>query len=146
MTTEWNPQVNEYPSPRSFRRMEGLYPVKGSTKLYEGSLICLDANGYAVEANDTANYKFVGVAMETVNNTGADGAALIRVLKEGIFKFKTSGTFTDPTHLATKVRPTGTGDTVAQGAGTNVSVGYIVDIVTEAGTTYVWVNINQFVQ
>jgi len=56
--------------------------AKGNVKIYNGALTCFDANGYAVPAADTANYKFAGVSKElcdsTATNTynGGTGAAL----------------------------------------------------------------------
>ncbi len=56
-------------------------PMNASTTIYQGSLVCWDADGYARVAADTANFKIAGVAQETVVNSGADGAASIRVLR-----------------------------------------------------------------
>jgi len=64
------------------------FPVKGSTRIFAGAMVAVDANGYAVPAGNTAGHRFVGVAMEQVNNTaGADGAALVRVRTAGVFEF-----------------------------------------------------------
>lgn len=50
-------------------------PVKGSTHIYAGALVCVvQATGFLVPASDTAGLVSAGVALEDVNNTGADGA------------------------------------------------------------------------
>ena len=71
-----------------------LYPVKGSTKLYKGSIVAIDTGGYAVKGADTANYRFAGIAYETVDNTGADGAKTIRCWRKGVFELNTPDTAT----------------------------------------------------
>lgn len=54
-------------------------PVKGSTTIYQGALVALDANGYAIPGKKAAGLTAAGRAEETVENSGADGALLIRV-------------------------------------------------------------------
>lgn len=56
-------------------------PMNASTTIYQGGLVCWDADGYARAAADTASFKIAGVALETVTNSGADGAASIRVVR-----------------------------------------------------------------
>jgi hypothetical protein len=63
------------------------YPVKTTTKIYSGALVCVDNLGLAIPGADGANNKFVGVALEMVNNLGADGAKSIRVRRRGVFLF-----------------------------------------------------------
>ncbi|MCL6624241.1 MAG: hypothetical protein K6T17_06445 [Fimbriimonadales bacterium] len=60
------------------------YPVAADTTLYKGALVGLNSNGYAVPMNHaTASLRFVGIAEETVKNTGGNGEALVRVVKAG---------------------------------------------------------------
>ena len=64
------------------------YPVAASTKIYAGSLVCVNADGFAVTAADTSGYVFVGVALEQVDNSaGANGAKNVRIRREGVFEF-----------------------------------------------------------
>jgi len=68
------------------------YPVKGGVTVYAGSLVCIDANGYALPGADTAGYRFVGVARHFVDNsTGQDGDVSIEVWKRGCFEFAATG-------------------------------------------------------
>lgn len=68
------------------------YKVAANAKIFAGSLVCLNASGYAAPGGDTANFKFVGVAMEYVDNTGgANGDIPVRVRRKGIFRFSASG-------------------------------------------------------
>lgn len=46
------------------------FPVAANSKIYSGSLICADTNGYAVPAADSPGLKFLGVALKQVDNTG----------------------------------------------------------------------------
>ena len=63
-----------------------ILPVKGSITIYQGALVALDASGYAVPGSKAATLTAAGRAEETVANTGADGAASIRVAR-GVFVF-----------------------------------------------------------
>lgn len=64
------------------------FPVAASTKIYAGSLVCVNADGYAVPAADTSGFIFVGVALEQVDNSaGANGAKSVRIRREGVFEF-----------------------------------------------------------
>jgi hypothetical protein len=55
-------------------------PVAAATILYAGSLVCADADGFAVPAADTAGLKFLGMALKHVDNSaGANGDKTITV-------------------------------------------------------------------
>jgi len=50
--------------------------------------VCANTSGYAVPAADTAGFKFLGVALEQVDNTGgANGAKKVRLRRTGVFEF-----------------------------------------------------------
>lgn len=67
------------------------YKVAGSTTIYANSLVCLNTSGYAVPAADTANFKFLGVASENVDNgAGSDGDKNVRVWRKGVFELASS--------------------------------------------------------
>ncbi len=56
------------------------YPVKGSTTIYAGSIVCVEASsGFAVPGSDTAGLVFVGIAREQVANTGSNGDLSVNV-------------------------------------------------------------------
>lgn len=61
-------------------------PVKGSTTIYQGALVALDADGYAIPGKKAENLTAVGRAEETVANAGADGELVVRVAR-GVFVF-----------------------------------------------------------
>jgi predicted RecA/RadA family phage recombinase len=64
------------------------YPVATNTKIFAGSLVCVNATGYAVPAADTAGYQFAGVAMEQVDNSGgSDGGQSVNLRRAGVFEF-----------------------------------------------------------
>lgn len=55
------------------------YPM-AAVKIYEGSLVCKNAAGFAAPAADTASFKILGVAMSTMDNSaGAAGDKRIQV-------------------------------------------------------------------
>ena len=70
-------------------------PVAASTEVFAGSLVCSDADGYAVPAADTAGLTFEGVATARADNSsGADGDISIVVRRRGRYKFDYQGWLT----------------------------------------------------
>jgi hypothetical protein len=72
-------------------------PMADDAIIYQGGMVCVDANGYAVAARDAANYKMIGVATtdpqhedrSTYDNTnGGDGGMFVVVRNAGRFRFK----------------------------------------------------------
>ncbi len=62
------------------------YPVKASTRIYKGQLVCVDS-GYLLRASDSLGILFVGVAAEAVYNSGSSGDVFCKVYRKGIFRF-----------------------------------------------------------
>src|SRR4030042_3477389 len=68
--------------------IEVEYLVAANTKIYAGSLVCVNAAGYAAPAADTSGYQLAGVALEQVDNSdGSDGGKNVRVRRAGVFEF-----------------------------------------------------------
>ena len=68
--------------------IEVEFPVAAATKIYAGSMVCVNAGGYAVPAADASGCRFAGVALEQVDNaTGTDGVKVIRLRRTGVFEF-----------------------------------------------------------
>lgn len=72
------------------KRQDGCkasYPVEEATRIYQGTLVFLNAAGYACDVTATGVNGFAGVAVEEANNTdGADGAIEVEVHTEGDFE------------------------------------------------------------
>lgn len=68
-----------------------VLPVKGATTIFQGSIVAIDDKGFAVPGKKAASLKAAGRAEETVENTGKDGEATVRVTR-GTFVFENSGT------------------------------------------------------
>ncbi|HET6456803.1 MAG TPA: hypothetical protein VFI02_20585, partial [Armatimonadota bacterium] len=66
------------------------YVLMDAVKIVKGSLVCSDAaNGYATSAAPTASRPFLGVALETKDNSDGNAGDLgIRVDTEGVHYFK----------------------------------------------------------
>jgi hypothetical protein len=61
------------------------YPM-GDDIIYKGGFVTLNTDGYAVAGQDSAGYKFVGVAVEQGDNAGgSNGDVWVRVYTEGVF-------------------------------------------------------------
>jgi hypothetical protein len=68
------------------------YPVKGSTKILDGTLVFLTAGGYADDDTATGVNGFVGIANGEADNTdGSDGDIEVEVFAEGDFVLVGSG-------------------------------------------------------
>lgn len=68
------------------------YPVKASTEIFLGAMVCIDATGYAIPGSDTAGLEFVGVSQENADNSaGANGDISVQVRARGVHEFAASG-------------------------------------------------------
>lgn len=125
----------------------------GVTKVYKGDIVVLKTDGYAYSAYETGatGDQFVGVAAETVDNTGGSaGDKEVRVWLTGIFTFDIASS-TIETDLGLTVYAT-------EGAGTDtprkvvtvapahpVPVGQIVKLIgTQTAATQCRVRITSF--
>lgn len=63
-----------------------VFPMKGATTIYQGSIVVLDANGYAIPGKKAEGLTAAGRAEETVENAGEDGELSIKVSR-GVFIF-----------------------------------------------------------
>lgn len=66
-----------------------------ATKIFKGALVGLNTDGYALPmAHGTASLRFVGIASETVDNSGgAPGAKRLNVTKSGSFVLRAATGF-----------------------------------------------------
>ena len=78
-----------------------VLPVKGKTTIYQGALVALDADGYAVPGKKAAGLTAAGRAEETVENTGEDGEAVIR----GVFIYANTSTAANKVTAAHVLKP-----------------------------------------
>jgi len=78
---------------RNTPRREGgfeSHPVKASTKIYAGALVCLDASGWAVPGSVATTLTVLGRADALADNSaGANGDINVQV-RRGIFQWKNS--------------------------------------------------------
>jgi hypothetical protein len=74
------------------------YPVEESTRIYQGTLVYVNAAGYACDVTATGVNAFVGIAVAEADNTsGVDGAIEVEVYTEGDFEL--TGTFNSITDV-----------------------------------------------
>jgi predicted RecA/RadA family phage recombinase len=116
------------------------FRVAAATKIYAGSLVCANSQGFAVPAADTAGLRFLGVALEQVDNSsGANGAKVVRLRRTGVFEFNaasiTQAMVGDPMYIKDD-------NTFADAAGTtnDVKAGMLVKYVTD---TKGWIDISR---
>lgn len=76
-----------------------VLPVKATTTIYQGSIVAIGADGYAIPGKKAASLKAVGRAEETAANSGEDGAVTVRVTR-GVFVFDNSSTAANKVGIA----------------------------------------------
>ena len=79
-------------------------PVKGNTTIYQGSIVALDANGYAIPGKKATGLIAAGRAEETVENKGGDGELVVRVSR-GVFVFDNTATTSNQIKAAHVLQP-----------------------------------------
>ncbi|KHA57134.1 hypothetical protein NM74_07905 [Aeromonas hydrophila] len=68
-------------------------PAKGDQVIFGGSLVCVDADGFAVPGAATAGLTYAGRAEGKVNSAGkADGEVQVLVRRKTVFKWANDGT------------------------------------------------------
>ncbi|SDU82171.1 hypothetical protein [Pseudomonas sihuiensis] len=128
---------------RNTPRRDGVQfndPVAASTRIFAGSLACLNAAGFSVPGSTSTTLKARGRAEEHVDNRdGADGALRIEI-RRGVFRFSNSASADEITRADIGNTAYIVDDqTVAKTSATNTrSVAGIIRDVDEAG---VWVEI-----
>jgi hypothetical protein len=116
------------------------FPVAANSKIYSGSMVCADTDGYVVPASDTPGLKFLGVALEQVDNTeGADGAKIVRLRRTGVFEFDAASITQAMLGSTMYIKDDHTMDDAA-GCTYDVRVGILVKMVSE---TRGWVDISR---
>jgi hypothetical protein len=72
---------------------EGNFTLElaAATKIYAGSLVAINASGYAVPASASSALRCVGRAEKTIDNTSGSAGALTIEVKPGRFYFTCSG-------------------------------------------------------
>jgi hypothetical protein len=115
-------------------------PVAASTRVFAGSLVCVDANGFAVPADDAAGLLLAGVATAQADNrTGSDGDLSVVVRRRGRFRFA-SGSPLDQSSVGQKAYAVDD-QTVALAAGVSNSVAVgVIDKVESSSSG--WVSID----
>ena len=118
--------------------IEVEYSVAANMKIYAGSLVGVNAAGYAAPAADTSGYRFAGVAMEQVDNSGgSNGGMNVRVRRAGVFEFDAVSISQDMVGAAMYAADDHTFDDAA-GLTNDVKVGLLVKYVS---ATKGWIDI-----
>jgi hypothetical protein len=121
------------------------FPVEDDVHIFKGALVCLNDAGYVEPATNAADKVLAGVAYEECDNTlsgHSQGGKSIRLFREGLFKFASSGITQDGVGLFCYVSD----DETVEDAGT-ATQGVIAGVVAELeDTDVVWVDIGPGVE
>lgn len=66
------------------------FPVAASTKLFAGSLVCINSSGLATKGAVSTTLKAVGVATEAADNSAGAASAIRVKTRRGTFRFANS--------------------------------------------------------
>lgn len=114
-------------------------PVAANAKIFAGSIVVINATGYAAPGATALNLRAAGRAEENVDNTGGANGATTVPVSRGVFKYKNSAA--DPIVQGDLLADCFIEDdeTVAKtnGAGTRSRAGKIIDLDSDG----VWVEI-----
>lgn len=66
------------------------FPVAASTRIYQGSIVCVNASGLAVPGATSTTLKCVGRAEAQANNSTGAASAINVSVRRGCFKFGNS--------------------------------------------------------
>ncbi len=72
------------------KNLEFTFPLAASTKLWAGSIACLNASGFLTKGAVATTLKAVGIVQETVDNTAGANGAVSGKVRRGCFKFGNS--------------------------------------------------------
>lgn len=121
---------------------QGVAPVAAATKIFGGGIVCMSAAGFATKGATSTTLKALGVAQQTVDNTGgANGDLGVPYRRDGWYRFANSAA-ADAIALADVGASAYIVDdqTVAKTSGTNTrSVAGVIRDVDERG---VWISFN----
>jgi len=117
------------------------FEVAASTEIFAGSLVCVNASGYLVNAIDTASFRFIGIANQDIDNSSGGNSDLSCDVRINTREWmtKTTPTVAD---LGKAVSIVDT-DTVQVSLGTNVKA---LGIVVKYSTTEVLVQFDISIQ
>jgi hypothetical protein len=105
------------------------YPVEEATRIYQGTLVYVNAAGYACDVTATGVNAFVGIAVAEADNTsGADGAIEVEVFTEGDFEL--TGTFNSITDVGMPAYGDDNYAVVVALGATSVRIGRVVRFVS----------------
>lgn len=68
-----------------------VIPVAAETVIYEGCLVVIDENGYAIPAKKAEGLTAAGRAEEFIDNTRGGNGDKTVIVKRGVFKWDNSG-------------------------------------------------------
>jgi hypothetical protein len=73
-------------------KRHGCRPVAADAVIFLGALIAVDADGYAVPADDAADLRVIGIAEQAVDNTdGNDGDLTVKYVTNVEAEFENAG-------------------------------------------------------
>ena len=128
---------------RNTKRRDGVQysdPVAAATRIFAGSLVCLNAAGNAVSGSTATTLTARGVAQEQVDNSAGAAGALRIESSRGTFPFANSATTDEITRADIGATAYIVDDqTVAKTSGTNTRS--VAGVIRDVDSDGVWIEI-----
>lgn len=106
-----------------------VFGVAAGVRIYAGSIIALNPNGFAIPGKTATGLTYAGCAEESVDNTsGSDGAVSVKVHRNRAFKWASDGTVTQSRLLKPAFIVDDATVSTTDGSGTRSAAGLVVGI------------------
>lgn len=106
-----------------------VFGVGAGVRIYAGSIIALNANGFAIPGKTATGLTYAGRAEESVDNAaGTDGAVSVKVHRNRAFKWANDGTVTQARLLKSAFIVDDATVSATDGTGTRSAAGLVVGI------------------
>jgi hypothetical protein len=111
-------------------------PLAAATKIFQGTLVAINAAGNAVPASDTAALRVIGRAEEEVDNSDGSAGDLKINVARGVFRYANSGTNAVDADDKGKICFVEDDQTVAETTTNKIPAGRVLDVDADG----VWVD------
>lgn len=106
-----------------------VFGVGAGVRIYAGSIIALNANGFAIPGKTATGLTYAGRAEESVDNAaGTDGAVSVKVHRNRAFKWANDGTVTQARLLKSAFIVDDATVSATDGTSTRSAAGLVVGI------------------
>lgn len=113
-------------------------PVAADAVIFKGATVCTNAAGYLVPADAAANLTVMGIADQSVDNTGGANGAVSCLIQKGVAGLRGGSTPPTQADVGKQVEVENDGDIQPLGTGVNNIPAGVLDSIGSDGLFYVF--------